>query len=107
MTEDIKNNRSGKRFPDGSRIPGGSAGDKNQNMESLQDKNPAAEAAVHRSFTRNLLGALAVICAIGYLIVGFTNTPWIGLAVSVIIMVAAMMVLSNMKGAMPWEKTAK
>ncbi len=50
---------------------------------------------------------VAVICAIGYLIVGFTNTPWIGLAVSVIIMVAAMMVLSNMKGAMPWEKTAK
>jgi len=65
VTEDIRNKKTSSRIPEGSRISEGSAVDKNQNMESLQDKNPAAEEAVHRSFTRNLLGALAVICAIG------------------------------------------
>ena len=35
----------------------------------------------------------AVVCAVGYLIIGFTNTPWIGLGVSAILLIGAMLVL--------------
>jgi Na+/H+ antiporter NhaC len=35
----------------------------------------------------------AVICAVGYLIIGFTNTPWIGLAVSAVLLIGAMLIL--------------
>ncbi len=35
----------------------------------------------------------AVICAVGYLIVGFTNMPWIGLGVGAALLIGAMLVL--------------
>ena len=35
----------------------------------------------------------AVVCAIGYLIIGFTNMPWIGLAVSAALLIGAMFIL--------------
>ena len=35
----------------------------------------------------------AVVCAVGYLIIGFTNTPWIGLGVSAVLLIGAMLVL--------------
>ena len=35
----------------------------------------------------------AVVCAVGYLIIGFTNMPWIGLAVSAVLLIAAMLIL--------------
>ena len=38
---------------------------------------------------------VAIICAVGYLIVGFTHMPWIGLAVGVVLMAGAMFVLSK------------
>ncbi|MBR0087785.1 MAG: Na+/H+ antiporter NhaC family protein [Lachnospiraceae bacterium] len=38
---------------------------------------------------------VAVICAIGYLIIGFTNTPWIGLGIGVVLIAGALFVLSR------------
>ena len=35
----------------------------------------------------------AVVCAIGYLIIGFTNMPWIGLAVGAALLIGAMFIL--------------
>ena len=35
----------------------------------------------------------AVVCAVGYLIIGFTHTPWIGLAVGAALMIGMMLVL--------------
>ena len=35
----------------------------------------------------------AVVCALGYLIIGFTNTPWIGLAVGALLLIGAMLIL--------------
>nr|WP_316615443.1 Na+/H+ antiporter NhaC family protein [uncultured Ruminococcus sp.] len=35
----------------------------------------------------------AVVCAVGYLIIGFTNMPWIGLAVSAVLLIGAMLIL--------------
>ena len=37
----------------------------------------------------------AVVCAIGYLIIGFTNMPWIGLAVGAALLIGAMFILSR------------
>jgi len=39
---------------------------------------------------------VAVVCAIGYLIVGFTLTPWIGLAVSAALLIGALVVLNRL-----------
>ena len=39
---------------------------------------------------------VAVICAIGYLIIGFTNMPWIGLGVGIVLMIAVLLVLNKM-----------
>ena len=39
---------------------------------------------------------VAVICAIGYLIIGFTGMPWIGLGVGIIVLVVALFVLHKM-----------
>lgn len=38
---------------------------------------------------------VAVVCAIGYLIIGFTNTPWIGLGVGVVLLIAALLVMNK------------
>ena len=38
---------------------------------------------------------VAVICAIGYLITGFTLTPWIALAVCVVLMIAVLLVFNK------------
>jgi Na+/H+ antiporter NhaC len=35
----------------------------------------------------------AVVCAVGYLIIGFTNMPWIGLGVSAALLIGAMLIL--------------
>ena len=35
----------------------------------------------------------AVVCAIGYLIIGFTNMPWIGLGVGAVLLIGAMLLL--------------
>lgn len=35
----------------------------------------------------------AVVCAIGYLIIGFTNMPWIGLSVGAVLLIGAMFIL--------------
>ncbi len=40
---------------------------------------------------------VAAVCAIGYLIIGFTNTAWIGLAVSIIVLGGALVFLSSRK----------
>ena len=40
---------------------------------------------------------VAVICAIGYLITGFTNTPWISLAASAALLICAILFLSRKK----------
>ena len=45
---------------------------------------------------------VAVVCAIGYLIIGFTNTPWIGLLVSMLILLGVFLFLSKRS-----EKTAR
>ncbi len=37
----------------------------------------------------------AIVCAIGYLIVGFTNTPWIGLGVGAVLLLTVMIILSK------------
>lgn len=39
---------------------------------------------------------VAVVCAIGYLIAGFTLTPWIGLAVSAALLIGALVVLNRL-----------
>ena len=39
---------------------------------------------------------VAVVCAIGYLIAGFTLTPWIGLAVSAALLIGALIVLNRL-----------
>ena len=39
----------------------------------------------------------AVICAVGYLIIGFTRTPWIGLGVSAVLLIGTMFVLRKIK----------
>ena len=36
---------------------------------------------------------VAVACAIGYLIIGFTHIPWIGLGVGVVLIVGALVIL--------------
>ena len=38
---------------------------------------------------------VAAVCAVGYLIAGFTLTPWISIAVGVVLLVAALLVLSR------------
>ena len=38
---------------------------------------------------------VAVVCAVGYLIVGFTGMPWIGLAAGAALLIAAMLVLNK------------
>ena len=38
---------------------------------------------------------VAVICCIGYLIAGFTLTPWISIAVGIVMLVAAIFVLNR------------
>ena len=35
----------------------------------------------------------AIVCAVGYLIIGFTNMPWIGLSVSAALLIGAMLIL--------------
>lgn len=40
---------------------------------------------------------VAVICAVGYLIIGFTDTPWIGLGVSAVLLIAALLLLHRRK----------
>ena len=35
----------------------------------------------------------AVVCAVGYLIIGFTNMPWIGMGVSAALLIGAMLIL--------------
>ena len=40
---------------------------------------------------------VAAVCAVGYLIVGFTETPWIGLAAGAALLVAALLVLNKVK----------
>ena len=40
---------------------------------------------------------VAVVCAVGYLIAGFTGTPWIALAVSLALLVGAILVLNRMR----------
>lgn len=40
---------------------------------------------------------VAVVCAVGYLIAGFMLTPWIAIIVSMVLLVAAVIVLSNSK----------
>ena len=35
----------------------------------------------------------AIVCAVGYLIIGFTNTPWIGLLVGAALLIGSMLVL--------------
>ena len=37
----------------------------------------------------------AVFCAVGYLIIGFTNTPWIGLAAGTVLMICALLILNK------------
>ncbi|MBO7728572.1 MAG: Na+/H+ antiporter NhaC family protein [Oscillospiraceae bacterium] len=39
---------------------------------------------------------VAVVCAVGYLIAGFTQTPWIALAVGVVLLIASLLVLNKM-----------
>lgn len=38
---------------------------------------------------------VAAVCAAGYLVIGFTHTPWIGLAVSAALLVGALLVLNK------------
>ncbi len=46
---------------------------------------------------------VAVICAVGYLVAGFTLTPWIAIAVSVVLLVAVILVLNRSKHASGWK----
>ncbi len=45
---------------------------------------------------------VAVVCAVGYLIAGFALSPWIALAVSVVLLVGAILVLNRMN----WKEKA-
>ena len=38
---------------------------------------------------------VAAVCAVGYLIVGFTQMPWIGLGVGAVLLIAAMLILNR------------
>ena len=38
---------------------------------------------------------VAVMCAVGYLIIGFTGTPWIGLVSGLVLLVAAVLILNK------------
>ena len=40
---------------------------------------------------------VAVVCAVGYLISGFTRTPWISIVVGIALLIAAVTVLSGRK----------
>lgn len=40
---------------------------------------------------------VAVMCAVGYLIIGFTNMPWIGLSAGAVLLVGAVLVMSRKK----------
>ena len=40
---------------------------------------------------------VAAVCALGYLIIGFTNTPWIGLIVSIVVLGGILVYLSSRK----------
>ena len=40
---------------------------------------------------------VAIVCAVGYLITGFTNTPWISLAVGIVLLIGIILIL-NKKG---------
>ncbi len=44
---------------------------------------------------------VAAICAVGYLIIGFTRTPWIGLAVGAVLLIAALLVLHKLTKETP------
>ena len=50
---------------------------------------------------------VAVICAIGYLITGFTLNPWISLAVGTILLIGALLVLNKMNLKNLGKKKAK
>ncbi len=38
---------------------------------------------------------VAIVCAIGYLIIGFTKMPWIGLGVGVVLLIGALLILNK------------
>ena len=40
---------------------------------------------------------VAVVCAVGYLIAGFTNTPWIALGACAVLLVGALLILNRVK----------
>ena len=40
-----------------------------------------------------------VVCLIGYVIAGFTKTPWISLGLGVVLIVAAVLVLRKLGGS--------
>ena len=42
---------------------------------------------------------VAVVCAVGYLIIGFTHTPWIGLGIGSILLTGSMLILSRKMAA--------
>ena len=46
---------------------------------------------------------VAVICAVGYLIIGLTDTPWIGLGAGVLLLIAALLLLHRHKSGKPEE----
>ncbi len=50
---------------------------------------------------------VAVICAIGYLITGFTLNPWISLAVGTFLLIGVLLVLNKMNLKNLSKKKAK
>jgi Na+/H+ antiporter NhaC len=42
---------------------------------------------------------VAVVCAVGYLIIGFTHTPWIGLAAGAGLLVGLLLILNKKEAA--------
>jgi Na+/H+ antiporter NhaC len=38
---------------------------------------------------------VAIVCAVGYLIAGFMSTPWVALAVTVLILIGAIMIMNK------------
>ena len=42
---------------------------------------------------------VAVVCAVGYLIIGFTHTPWIGLGIGSILLTGSLLILSRKMAA--------
>ncbi len=50
---------------------------------------------------------VAAICAVGYLIMGFTNTPWIGLGAGVVLTVGALLVLNKINVNRPIRKKSR